>query len=167
MSPNVRSRGFPRFSAAPFAAVLLLAAIFARSAAAEAPPAETVLTTASQVRALSGEQAKRALPAKLRGVYIGEADPEGIAFVIQDETEGIYIQGPPNLVAGLGRGDVLEIEGVTDPGGFAPYVVAQHVRKIGQAPIPEPIHVTLDELNAGKMDAKWVEFSGIVRSGVS
>ncbi|HEU5080729.1 MAG TPA: sensor histidine kinase [Opitutaceae bacterium] len=125
---------------------------------------ETLLTSASQVRALTEEQARRALPAKLHGVYIGEADPEGIAFVIQDETEGIYIQGPPDLVAGLGRGDVLEIEGVTDPGGFAPYVVAQHVKKIGRAPIPEPIHVTLDELNAGKMDAKWVEFTGIVRT---
>jgi signal transduction histidine kinase len=30
--------------------------------------------------------------------------------------------------------------------------------------MPEPIHVTLDELDEGQMDAKWIEFSGIVRS---
>ena len=95
---------------------------------------------------------------------MGEADPEGIAFVIQDETEGIYVQGPAEFVAGLGRGDLLEIEGVSDPGGFAPYVVANKVRKIGHGRIPEPIQVTLDELEAGQMDAKWVEISGIVRS---
>ena len=95
---------------------------------------------------------------------MGEADPRGIAFVIQDETDGIYIQGPAALVAGVGRGDLLEVEGVSDPGGFAPYVVAQRIRKIGRGQIPEPIRVTLDELNAGQMDAKWVEISGIVRS---
>jgi signal transduction histidine kinase len=59
---------------------------------------------------------------------------------------------------------LLDIEGVSDPGGFAPYVVAQKINKIGHGLIPEPIHVTLDELNAGQMDAKWVEISGIVRS---
>jgi signal transduction histidine kinase len=128
------------------------------------PPGPAVLTTASQVRALTVEEARRAIPVRLRGVFMGEADPEGIAFVVQDETEGIYVQGPPDLVAKVGRGDLLEIEGVSDPGGFAPYVAAHDMRKIGRGRIPEPIQVTLDELNAGQMDAKWVEFSGIVRS---
>lgn len=141
---------------------LLLALASALSAANA--PAEPMLTTAAQVRALREDEARRALPVHLRGVYMGEADPEGIAFVIQDDTEGIYVQGPAELVAGLGRGDLLEIEGVTDPGGFAPYVVAHTVRKVGRAPIPDPIRVTLDELNAGQMDAKWIEITGIVRS---
>lgn len=122
------------------------------------------LATAAQVRALTEEEARYALPVRLRGVFMGDADPKGIAFVIQDETEGIYVQGPADQVAGAGRGDLIEIEGVTDPGGFAPYVVAHNVRKVGQARLPEPIQVTLDDLNAGQMDAKWVEFTGIVRS---
>ncbi len=95
---------------------------------------------------------------------MGEADPEGIAFVIQDATEGIYVQGPADLVAGVGRGDLLEIEGTTDPGGFAPYVAARTLRKVGRETIPEPLQVTLDDLNAGQMDAKWVEITGIVRN---
>jgi len=131
---------------------------------AATPPADATLTTAAQVRALTEAEARRAIPVSLRGVFVGEADPEGIAFVIQDGTEGIYVQGPADLVAGLGRGDLLEIEGATDPGGFAPYVAARSLRKIGRGPIPEPVEVTLDELNAGRMDAKWVEISGIVRS---
>ncbi len=128
------------------------------------PSGQAVLTTAAQVRALTEAEAHSGIPVHLRGVFMGEADPKGIAFVIQDETDGIYIQGPAALVAGLGRGDLLEVEGVSDPGGFAPYVVAHHIRKIGRGQIPEPIRVTLDELNAGQMDAKWVEISGIVRS---
>lgn len=128
------------------------------------PPEHAALTTAAQVRALTVEEAGRAVPVHLRGVYLGEADPEGIAFVIQDGTDGIYVQGPANLVKGLARGDLLDIEGVTDPGGFAPYVVAQTLRKTGRGPIPEPVRVTLDQLNAGQMDAKWIELTGIVRS---
>ncbi len=132
-------------------------------AAPGAEPEGAILTTAAQVRALAEDQA-RGVPVRLRGVFMGEADPKGIAFVVQDGTEGIYVQGPAPLVAGLGRGDLVEIEGVTDPGGFAPYVVAQQLRRIGRGTIPDPIRVGLDELNAGQMDAKWVEISGIVRS---
>jgi len=140
-----------------------LASAAACGRAAE-PSGPVVLTTAAQVRALTEVEASRGVPVHLRGVYIGDADPRGIAFVIQDETDGIYIQGPAALVAGMGRGDLLEVEGVSDPGGFAPYVVAQKIHKIGRRPIPEPIRVTLDDLNAGQMDAKWIEISGIVRS---
>jgi len=123
-----------------------------------------VLTSAAEVRALTEEDARRAPSVRLHGVFMGEADPEGIAFVVQDQTEGIYVQGPADQVSGLGRGDLLEIEGVTDPGGFAPYVVARSVRKVGHGALPAPIPVTLDELNSGQMDARWVEFRGVVRS---
>lgn len=129
-----------------------------------ATAARDLLTTAAQVRALTEEEARGAVPVRLHGVYMGEADPEGIAFVIQDATEGIYVQGPAEQVAGLERGDLLDIDGVTDPGGFAPYVVARSVRKTGRGPVPEPVRVSLEDLNTGQMDAKWVEFTGIVRS---
>ena len=131
---------------------------------ADMPTTHPTLTTAAQVRALTEDEARRAIPVHLRAIYIGEADPAGIAFVVQDKTEGIYVQGPANLVAGLTRGDLLEIDGVSDPGGFAPFVAAHMIRKIGRAPIPEPTEVALDELNAGQMDARWVEISGVVRS---
>jgi signal transduction histidine kinase len=123
-----------------------------------------VLTTAAQVRSLTAEEAARAVSVRLRGVFMGEADPKGIAFVVQDDTDGIYVQGPPALVAGLKRGDFLDIEGVTDPGGFAPYVAASDIRYLGKASIPEPMRITFDQLSSGQMDAKWIEVVGIVRS---
>jgi len=125
---------------------------------------EPVLTSAAQVRDLSEVEARRALQVRLRGIFMGEADPEGIAFVIYDNNEGLYVQGPAEQVASLTRGDLVQIEGVTDPGGFAPYVIARKVQRIGRGELPEPLRVTLDDLNAGQMDAKWVEFEGIVRS---
>ena len=141
------------------ATLMLLTPLHSRGASPAA-----LLTTAAQVRALSEVQARGALPVHLRGVFMGQADPEGIAFVLHDGTDGIYVQGPAELVAGIARGDLLELDGVTEPGGFAPYVVAHSLRRIGVGKLPEPLRVSLDELNAGQLDAKWVEISGIVRS---
>jgi signal transduction histidine kinase len=161
MIPLGRAAGFRTASTRLRFAVWL--ALSTRALAIEPTGPAPVLSTAAEVRALSEAEARRALPVRLRGVFVGEADPEGIAFVIHDGTDGIYMQGPAEQVATLERGDLLEAEGVTDPGGFAPYVVAQRLRKIGTGSLPKPIRVTVDELNAGKMDAKWVEFSGVVR----
>ena len=162
MIVSTRSRSNARLAYRLIAGLALAIPLF--SAAEPPAPSPLTLTTAAQVRALTEEQARRAIPVRLRGVYMGEADPEGIAFVIQDKTEGIYVQGPAEWVKGLERGDLLELEGVCDPGGFAPYVVAHSLQKVGREPIPEPIHVSLDELDAGQMDARWIEISGIVRS---
>jgi signal transduction histidine kinase len=129
----------------------------------EAAP-RTVLTTAAEVRTLSAAQAQQEAPVRITGVFMGEADPPGIAFVVQDRTEGIYVQGPPHLVAGLKRGDLLQIDGTADPGGFAPYVVASQIQVVGRAEIPRPTPVAVDELNTGKMDARWIEITGVVRS---
>ncbi len=125
---------------------------------------DSVLETADAVRQLSAEDADRALLVRLRGIFMGEADPQGIAFVMQDETDGIYVQASSRQVAALSRGDLIEVEGVTNPGGYAPFVAAEKVRKVGEGVIPDPIRVPIYGLNTGEMDAKWVEFTGIVRS---
>ena len=127
-------------------------------------PVDGALTTAAQVRALTAEEAGAAVPVRLRGIFMGDADPAGIAFVIQDETDGIYVQAAPSLVAGLSRGDVVEVVGVSNPGGYAPFVAAHEARVLGRGEIPEPIRLPMDDLNAGHMDAKWVEVIGTVRS---
>ena len=44
---------------------------------------------------------------------------EGMAFVAQEGTEGIYVQAPAGLVAaGLGRDDLLDIETAASPEGL-------------------------------------------------
>jgi hypothetical protein len=60
------------------------------------------------------------------------------SFTIADQTEGIYLVGPLALAGKFNRGDLVEVEGVTDPGGFAPFVLARAERKVGQAEIPSP-----------------------------
>ena len=132
--------------------------------AADAP--ETVLTNALQVRALKRDAADRHFPVKLSGVVMGEAEPEGRAFVMWDGTAGIYLLSQTNLPFEVRQGDLVEVTGVSDPGGFAPIVVPSELRKTGRGEIPDPQRVTYDQLAPGRFDGQWVEISGVVRSCV-
>lgn len=147
----------------PFQWILLF---FAVVAARQPSPAvaESVLTNAHQVRALTPQEAARPHPVRLRGVVIGEAEPEGMAFVLKEETEGIYLLATNIIIPEVQRGDLVEAEGVSDPGGFAPFVKIRTVRKLGTGSIPQPQPVTFEQLVTGLLDAQWVEVSGIVRT---
>jgi signal transduction histidine kinase len=140
----------------------MAAAVAAETRSTVAPP-PVCLTNAAQVRALKPAEAARHLPVRLRGVVIGEAEAGGEGFAIQDDTSGVYLRSSPMMVSKLQRGDLLEVEGTSDPGEFAPFVVLKSFRKLGVQEIPEPRRVTLDELASGGLDAQWVEISGIVR----
>lgn len=126
---------------------------------------EVVLTNAAAVRQLSASDAAIPLPVRLHGVVVTEAGPSADrALVLADETAGIYVFGATNAFADMQRGDVLEVDGVTDPGEFAPIVVAKRVQKLGTGPVPKPLNVTYAQLIAGTYDGQLVEVSGVVRS---
>ncbi|MCX6924262.1 MAG: sensor histidine kinase, partial [Verrucomicrobia bacterium] len=130
------------------------------SATAFAAGSELVLTNAGQVRSLKTEEAARQAPVHLRGVVLmcGNTD-----LTIRDETAAIYLQAATNVFAVFHRGDLVDIEGVSDPGKFAPMVQVTKALKIGTAPIPDPQPATFDELLIGRWDAQWVEVVGVVR----
>jgi signal transduction histidine kinase len=122
-----------------------------------------ILTNAAQVRALDAKEAARHLPVHLRGVVIGEAEPGGNGFALQDETSGIYLTRSSDEVARLHPGDEIEVTGTSDPGSFAPSVIVTTMRKLGVKPLPEPRKITFGELLSGRFEAQWVELVGIVR----
>src|SRR5690606_28798201 len=105
----------------------------------------------------------RQVPVRLTGIAIGEAEPEGESFAMVDSTAGIYFRGPAQLVSGLRPGDVIEIEGHSDPGEFAPFVRIASLRTIGHSNKPPPRPVVFEELAGGRLDAQWIEIGGIVR----
>lgn len=59
------------------------------------------------------------------------------------------------------------MEGVADPGEFAPIVKVRRIVKVGNRVIPEPKIITLDELLTGRFDAQWVEITGVRRRSAS
>ncbi|HOB33303.1 MAG TPA: hypothetical protein PKH32_10540, partial [Verrucomicrobiota bacterium] len=123
-------------------------------------PAE--LRTAAAVRFLSVEQARQNLPVRLRGV-VTFFDAALYSRFIQDETAGIYLFDS-GLPSNLSPGQVVEVEGTTSPGEYAPIVVPQRVQVIGQAPLPEAKPVTYEQLASGREDSQFVEINGIVRT---
>ena len=113
------------------------------------------------MRELSGEAARQPVAVKLRGV-VTFFDEGLFSRFIQDDTSGIYLQYSTNTPP-LTAGDVVEVEGVSSPGEYAPILVPQRVRTLRQASLPPPKLVTYDQLASGREDSQFVEIAGIVR----
>ena len=129
------------------------------------PDFAAVLTRAGQVLELTEREAARAVPLRLTGVVVGEAPPIGKGFVLWDGGDFIYVRNEAAGAAGtLARGDQVEIEGVSNAGGFTPSVVMTAGRTVGRGELPGPQAVDAGDLLAGRHDAEWVRLRGIVRS---
>lgn len=129
-----------------------------------------LLTTVQQVRQLSPAEAARGYPVKLRGVITYIAVGQPFRF-LQDETGGTYFSSPyprPEDDRGLASGAIVEIEGVTVPGRFAPYVgrgnhPTVRWRKLGEGPLPPARRVSIGELADPQFHSDYIEVSGVVR----
>jgi len=120
------------------------------------------LRTASAVRGLTVEQAQQPMRVHLRGVVTFFNESLYKRF-IQDDTAGIYLQASTNTPP-LVPGQVVDVEGVSSPGEYAPIVVPEKVRVVGQMTLPMPIPVTYEQLASGQEDSQFVQITGVVRS---
>jgi len=129
-----------------------------------------VLTTAREAHSLTDEQAMRALPVHLRGVVtyfdpdFGTGQP---AIFIHDATGGIFVKLICKMTCKpadqLFVGALLDVRGVSAPGGFGPVVGNPRFQVLGRAPLPpNPPRVNLATLKTGAEDAQWVEVEGSV-----
>ena len=143
----------------------LMVGLFGLAVPLSALTAETpdrILTTAAAVRSLSAAEAERHYPVKLRGV-VTFYDETLYSRFIQDETAGIYLRELTNMPALL-PGQVVEVEGVTGPGEYAPVILPASVKVVSQGKMPAAAAVSLEQLVSGHADSQLVEFSGNVRS---
>ncbi len=58
----------------------------------------------------------------------------------------------------------MEVEGESGVGDFAPEIDGAKFRSLGEAPLPNPVRPTSDELVSGRLDSQWIEVQGVVRS---
>ncbi len=140
---------------------LFLATLHSASLKAQAPNEGEVLTTAAQIRALTPQRAAQRIPIRLRGCFVSQ---EGNAFAMLDDTDGIFVFTQPGFPIDVVPGDLIEVEGVTNPGDYAPCASVDSIRLIGKGEIPDPTPTTIAALHTGQMDVAWVEITGIVRS---
>jgi signal transduction histidine kinase len=60
-------------------------------------------------------------------------------------------------------GALVEIEGVTDPGGYAPCILPIRFKRIGSGLLPEARRLPLERLLSGSEDGQRVEVEGVVQ----
>ncbi len=127
---------------------------------AQAPESE--LRTAAAVRALTVEEAQQHKPVRLRGV-VTFFEERLFSRFIQDETSGVYLFDSA-LPLHFTPGQLVEVEGSTSAGEYAPIVVPKVIRLIAESTLPAAKQVTYEELAGGRQDSQFVEIAGIVRS---
>src|SRR5215831_7504704 len=132
------------------------------SVSLEAESEHAVLTTAEQVHRLTRAEAASGHHVLIRGV-VTCALPAYEAAVVQDATSGIYIDWwNSSLGSPAQLGELVEIEGVTDPGQFAPRIHANRLTRLGTGQLPPPTRPYWDQLINGSLDTQYVEIEGIV-----
>ncbi len=122
-----------------------------------APP--PLLTTAEQVQLLRPEDAARHLPVRIRGVVTSAFG----SLTLQDDTRGVYVdmRGMTNHPL-PGAGEVWEVAGQAHPGDFAPIIVPETLKFLGNGQLPAPAHPSWHQLINGSMDVQWVEIQGAI-----
>lgn len=132
------------------------------------------LTSVAEVRALSRAEAAKALPVRLRGVVIWQDADSRPAFFLHDGNFSIWIdrstaharglwQGGDPAAADCAVGTWVEVEGVTDPGGYAPCVVPLRFSKLGSGAVPAARRVPVERLLSGSEDGQVVQLDGVVQ----
>ena len=120
------------------------------------------LRTAEAVRRLTPEQAEKHLQVRLKAV-VTFFDAGLYSRFVQDETAGIYLQEMTNGPV-LRPGQMVEIEGQTGAGEYAPIVIPRSVKVLGESPLPVAKAVSLEQLVSGREDSQFVEVIGTVRA---
>jgi signal transduction histidine kinase len=157
----------------PVLRFLLLPLLPCLAIACRAQP--VVLTEVGQIRALSREEAAEARPVKLRGVVTWRDSDPRPSFFVHDGHWNIWVDRSTATARGTWRGgeidaaecaigSLVEIEAVTDPGGYAPCLVPLAFHRIGRGPLPEARRRPLESLLSGREDGQLVEVEGVVQA---
>ena len=140
--------------------VLTLCALVAADEAA------TPVMPIAEIRAMPMVEAAKARPVRVRGVVTLVAGDQMPAqtLVMQDDSAGIWVNfQPPLIVDDLKVGDEIEINGLTDRGGFSPTVLAKSLRRLGTRPLPLAKPVDDERFFSGSDTCHRIETRGIVQ----
>jgi signal transduction histidine kinase len=129
------------------------------------------LRSIGEILALPVEQFARQRPVVVRGVVTLGQPP-----VIQDGEHAIYLDHTQlPVAAGQTSDDILrspplelgaevEVTGVVDPGGYAPWIIMHSIRRLGEQPLPPPLSLDIAQLFAGEGMGRRVRASGVVQA---
>jgi len=107
---------------------------------------------------------------RARGV-VTLAVPDRFDFAVEDDSAGIWVTALQvsdvepwrSLRQALRPGDEVEVTGGLDRGGYAPRIVMQAMRVIGNRPLSAPQPADLARLFSGFDNCRRVELTGVVQ----
>jgi signal transduction histidine kinase len=147
----------------------ILSAIAAGLSAQERPSGSLPLLTRIQdIRALSQDEGQRGYPVRFRATVTHFDEVLHTTLIVHDGAYGQFISPPANSPKfenwnQLKAGQLVEIEGRTERGGFAPNVVPLKIRRLGDGPKPLGKRLTFSELLTGRYDCDYVDVSGVIQ----
>jgi len=135
--------------------------------AQEKTAALPLLTRIADIRALSQDEGQRGYPVRIRATVTHFDENLVTTLIVHDGSFGQFVQPPAQGVqagdwSALKAGDLVEIEGQTIRGGFAPDVRPTHIRKIGRGPMPIGRSLAFSEMLTGRYDCDYVEVVGVI-----
>lgn len=150
-----------------FVSVWLLGPAVAIAAADPAPPS-TLLTRIKDIRALTSDEGARGYAVRIRGTVTHFDEIGRSLLFIHDGDSGQFVDRPERWETddtwkALRRGDIIEIEGRTVRGGFAPNVQPKIIRRVGRALLPAPKYLPFGSLLTGRHDCEYVEVEGVIQ----
>jgi len=124
---------------------------------------ELEITSVEQVRRLPVEEARRGLPVRIRGVVTDARNSfYEDQMSLQDDTGGVFVSLESITNEAPAFGEFWEVAGYSGAGDFAPVVMADRVRLLGDGSLPEPVRPSWNELVNGSRDVQWAELRGQV-----
>jgi signal transduction histidine kinase/CheY-like chemotaxis protein len=120
------------------------------------------ITRVADIRRLTMEEASRHQRVHITGV-VTYFDPAWAMLFVQDATGGIFVDVHGQDLT-VSTGDVVDVDGASAPGNFAPEIIRPAITVLGRSELPVARHVTMPQWLTGREDSQYVEVTGIVRS---
>ncbi len=121
-----------------------------------------ILATAQALHGLTRQMARQKYPVEIEGIVM-YYDPGWRVMFVHDGIRGVYVD-EKRRAHSLRPGDRVIVRGVSDPGGFAPMVIASSIQKHGRGELPAPRAVSFGRLLSGAEDSQWVTLGGVIQS---
>ncbi len=128
-----------------------------RSLSSKPPTLESV----AAIHRLSRKEVSRGYPVHIRAI-VTYFDPSVHDLFVQDETGGIFLFTPINDKVVLKAGELVDVQGFSSAGGFAPVIVEPRIAVLGAKQLPEPRPINMEQLLTGVADSDWVRAQGFV-----
>ncbi len=150
----------------PCACVLLLT-----DACGTALQAAEPITCIADIRSLSRAELDQARPVRVHGVVTWQ-NGRG-QFTVQDDTAGLLVnlaqarrrqpwRGDEAIIDQIREGLELEVDAVTDPGGYAPVLLPNTLRILGEKSLPPARQIEPAFFFGGAEAAQRIEVRGVV-----